>query len=798
MTEDLYSELLSREEVAWLTEGELSSASPLSSFGGLAERATAQSPAQRGLSGEPWDRVVAVLRRPRSRVRITVPGATESFVQYFLGSGSEDDGLVGCWLEGDGLRVSYPWPERDVVSLVSQVVLPTAPEAAETDTLVLSADGLAALCASVDAIRQQFFASMADRRTDVEYRIDRATLKGQAAAGSESTDARWLLPMLRLTAFLPPVADAAVDRGVAELVESGLLVGQHDDWRPGPTLLTLAIWWRNPLPAISCEGTRFDNGRVSQHEHRVIIRGNGPLCVLHQTGGPAAGLPVTIGSIDPLDYFDEMTRALRRVTTSEPEFVYVVEPIAVRDLSATNAVAGYLQPGRWYHVEGEAGAWAQVMDPSGPLVGWAPVAELCRRVEAADGVVAIDAEAPPRQPAWEATHVVPAGGLSSWASPDGGTAPIADLAAGVELQVTERQSAWAAVRAENGWEAWVDGRRLAPMGAAVAESPASPASAAAGTESLATVESDSVTRTGADRMSLMAAIALLGAVLVLAAIGISNLSTESEQTAATVATTSSAAPSTSGAPTTTARVATTTSTTTPPIVLTVAHWFYSPVFQARDDDGELSGFEIDLVDELMERIGAEVNWVETDLTTLYDGTAAGTYDLAVGGLAVLDVRLNDIRYSTPYFVPQYGLLVESVSGSNVTSFADLSTDDVVAVLRSTRAAEWAEANLAPIGVQVVDVESSGEARDALRSGAVDALISSALYPLAAAGRLEPLRLVDAAATGNVVAFAVDAAQPELLTRVDAALAAAIEDGTYQEIYDRWFAHRAGSVASPQS
>ena len=202
-----------------------------------------------------------------------------------------------------------------------------------------------------------------------------------------------------------------------------------------------------------------------------------------------------------------MTRALRRVTTNEPEFVYVAESTAVRDLNATNAIAGYLQPGRWYHVRGEAGAWAHVTDPSGPLEGWAPVAELNRRVEVPDEVVP-EPETPLREPAWEATHIVPSQGLRSWSSPDGGSAPIANLAGGVELQVTEWQSDWAGVRAENGWVAWVDGRQLVPIHTEATRPPNSPARVPTGA---ATPEDTTgvAAASGANRVSLIAAIALL-------------------------------------------------------------------------------------------------------------------------------------------------------------------------------------------------------------------------------------------------------------------------------------------------
>jgi hypothetical protein len=465
VTEDLYSELLSREEVVWLAGVETRPHSPLASFAGLGEAAGAESPAARGLSGELWNQVFAVLRDPRTRVRVTVPGATHSFVQYFLGGGPEVAGLVGCWLEGDGLRVSFPLSETDVVSLVSQVVFPSPPETAEIDAFVLSSDGLAALGAAVDAIRLQYLTAMAARKPEGEYRLDRVSLAEQNTIGSETTDARWLVPMLRLTGLIPPVTDDGLGRGIAELVEAGLLVAEQDHWRPGPDLLTLSSWWRDPLPAISCETTQFDTGRVLHHEQRVIIRGQGPLCVVHRTGGPAAAMTITIGTVAPLEYFDEMTHALRRATSSEPEFVYVLEPTAVRDFATTTSVAGYLQPGQWYQVEGEAGAWASVKDPNGPLEGWAPAAELYRQIDLSDEVAVIEPEAAPRDVAWEATHTVSSVGLRSWEVPDGATDPIADLAAGVELQATEWRSDWVRVRADNGWEAWVDGRRLVAVAA---------------------------------------------------------------------------------------------------------------------------------------------------------------------------------------------------------------------------------------------------------------------------------------------------------------------------------------------
>lgn len=63
------------------------------------------------------------------------------------------------------------------------------------------------------------------------------------------------------------------------------------------------------------------------------------------------------------------------------------------------------------------------------------------------------------------THTVPAGGIPAWETPDPGAAAVANLDAGLPVQVLERRADWARVEASNGWSGWVDGRRLVPGGA---------------------------------------------------------------------------------------------------------------------------------------------------------------------------------------------------------------------------------------------------------------------------------------------------------------------------------------------
>lgn len=137
-----------------------------------------------------------------------------------------------------------------------------------------------------------------------------------------------------------------------------------------------------------------------------MIGGDGPLCVLHRSGAPGEGMPISLRVVAPLEYFDVVTRALHRATSDEPELVRVQEPVPVRHLEMTGAVAGYLQPGRWYATEAEAGAWARVDDPDGPLEGWAPIAALSYRVDVPDQVAATEPGPTPAPPTRSAPPVV--------------------------------------------------------------------------------------------------------------------------------------------------------------------------------------------------------------------------------------------------------------------------------------------------------------------------------------------------------------------------------------------------------
>jgi hypothetical protein len=76
-----------------------------------------------------------------------------------------------------------------------------------------------------------------------------------------------------------------------------------------------------------------------------------------------------------------------------------------------------------------------------------------------------------RMAEYRETHVVPTEGVPAWAGPDASAAPAANLDPGLDVMVLEEQGAWAHIRCSNGWEAWVDVRRLVVSAPAPATAP---------------------------------------------------------------------------------------------------------------------------------------------------------------------------------------------------------------------------------------------------------------------------------------------------------------------------------------
>ena len=95
-----------------------------------------------------------------------------------------------------------------------------------------------------------------------------------------------------------------------------------------------------------------------------------------------------------------------------------------------------------------------------------------------------------------------------------------------------------------------------------------------------------------------------------------------------------------------------------------APWTYE------DEDGNLTGFDVEIGKIIAERLGVEPVFIEGDFDGFLIGLDDGIYDMFINGIDITPDRAAKYDFSDPY-VYAYSLLITSSDNEEIKSFADL-------------------------------------------------------------------------------------------------------------------------------
>lgn len=291
---------------------QLAATSPLLPFATAVDHVTQSALQQRGLHRAAWRDALRVLAAPQRQVRAQIPAPAESFTVIYYGRSPNND-LIGCWLEEEGLQVSFPWTREQILALGWQVLLATTPPPADELSWTLGLPGLTTLAAAVDSLRTILFRSYLYRETNMPLLLTRAGLFEQLELGLTNADGRWLVSLFNLAGSPHfPLTPQLLADGIAELVAAGLLLVDAEGWQPSVGLQRLALQWRSPLPAFALESLVVDgDDRLQQYGHCLIIRGDGPLWQIEYGAAVWQSAPqTTLRGVDPQDCFDGLAQLI--------------------------------------------------------------------------------------------------------------------------------------------------------------------------------------------------------------------------------------------------------------------------------------------------------------------------------------------------------------------------------------------------------------------------------------------------------------------------------------------------------
>jgi len=199
-----------------------------------------------------------------------------------------------------------------------------------------------------------------------------------------------------------------------------------------------------------------------------------------------------------------------------------------------------------------------------------------------------------------------------------------------------------------------------------------------------------------------------------------------------------------------------------------------PLFGLADDDGKRLGYEPAVGALIAETLGWELSWVFLPWAEMLPSLDDGRADAVLCGQGIIPARQAVADFTEPYAVFHESVLVRA--GDPATTPGDLRGRKVAAIAGSTNMAlaqSFDGAVTVPFGGESDDV--FGEMLDALRSGAVDAVIDDDVVFVPLAGSAE-FDLAFTVPTGNRWGLAVSKNRPSLVDALDEALAAMKADG----------------------
>jgi arginine/lysine/histidine/glutamine transport system substrate-binding and permease protein len=216
--------------------------------------------------------------------------------------------------------------------------------------------------------------------------------------------------------------------------------------------------------------------------------------------------------------------------------------------------------------------------------------------------------------------------------------------------------------------------------------------------------------------------------------------------------------------------------------LTVATEPAFPPFESQAAGGEFEGFDIDLMNAIGEAAGFEVEFESLPFDGIIPALQSGTVDAAISAMTITEERAQTVDFSRPYFKAGLAIAVQE-SNNEVTSLEDLQGKQIAAQIGTTGASTANEIE----GAQVRTFDSGPLALQELANGNVDAVINDAPVTLFAIqeGNLNNLKVVGELVTEEFYGIALPKGS-ENVELVNQGLETILENGTYAEIYQKWF------------
>ena len=215
------------------------------------------------------------------------------------------------------------------------------------------------------------------------------------------------------------------------------------------------------------------------------------------------------------------------------------------------------------------------------------------------------------------------------------------------------------------------------------------------------------------------------------------------------------------------------------VFATDATW---PPLEYIDESGNLTGFEVELVPMIGEKVGVKMEAKNIPWDTIFAGLANGQYDGVASGVSVTEDRKKTMDFSTP--ILQAGQVMIVRNDSKVKGAEDMKGLRVGVQIGTT-----GDLVLDDYDVTRKQYDDIGLAIQDMLNGDLDACVCDSLiasdYVLANENYKNRLKVAGEPFTEEDIAIAVKKGNSELLGLVNKGLEMMKADGSYDALKAKW-------------
>ncbi len=209
---------------------------------------------------------------------------------------------------------------------------------------------------------------------------------------------------------------------------------------------------------------------------------------------------------------------------------------------------------------------------------------------------------------------------------------------------------------------------------------------------------------------------------------------------------------------------------------------YRPFTFHENGTGELTGYDVEVMKAVAEKLGVKAEFEETQFDGIFAGLKAGRFDVIANQVTMTDERKAEYAFSEPYTVSS-GVIVTKADNNSIDSFEDLEGKTTAQSLTSN----WYKL-AKESGANVQAIEGWAQSVTLLKQGRVDATINDKLTYLdyQKSSPDDAIKIAAETEEKSYSALAFRDGSTELVDAVNEALAELEQDGTLADISEKYF------------